>query len=476
MRKLFLFITVWVFSLSLFSQTEPYDISRLYTNKLSNGMTLIYYRIPDVSYSSLYLGFNAGSRYDEIGFEGESKLLEKLAFKGTAKIGSKNIAEELRFMNELEKIDEEILTLREKGESNNKEKEIDELIKKALLLRSKVDEQIIPRAFENVLYSYGAKYYYARSTPDFFEIGITFPKDFLEEIISLEGDFFVEPVFRNFYDERYNLFQEASSIQNASNSENYKRIMKSAFGEKSSDGIPSSIQKISLKQFKDYFKKALNPKYGVIVISGNYEWEKVFAVAEKYFGKITSDSKEPLMIPDVKFAKSSYTVFSDEGISIAFKKENISSQSEAAIDLIANYLTGGEKPLLQTRISDKIKSGNFLNGDPGLMPPSLLIITLKLKEGSDAESEAKKTTEFFLNFNKMNIDSKSFEQARKRLLFSIYLNSERSGNIVRQIGEGFLLSKESSYFFDYVKSVKTLSLETIKNISSKIFINEKEEK
>lgn len=474
MRKLFLFVVLLIFAFNLFSQTDPYDPSRIFTKKLSNGMTLIFYHIPDVSHSSLYLGFNAGSRYDEDGFEGESKLLEKLAFKGTAKIGSKNIVEESKWMSELEKIDEEIIALREKSGSDSKE--VDTLIQKALLLRSKIDEQIVPKAFENILYSCGVKYYYARSTPDFFEIGMTFPKDSLQEVISLEGDFLVEPVFRNFYDERYNLFQEEDSIQNASNSENYKKIMKSVFGEKAKFGTSSNVQKITLKQFRDYFKKALNPKYGVIVISGNYDWEKLSAIVEKYFGMIVSESKEPLKLPDIKLDKNFYSIFSDEGISIAFKKEKIESQSEAAIDFIANYLTSGEKPLLQTKISDKINGGNILNGDPGLMPPSLLIINLRLKQGSNGEDESKKANEFFLNFSKMAFDPKNFEQAKKRLLFSIYSSSERSGNIVRQIGEGFLLTKDPLYFFNYVKDAKTLSPESIKAVASQIFVGEKEEK
>jgi len=92
--KKVLFLISFLFSFFAFSETDSSDSTRFFEKQLQNGMTLIYYKIPNSEISSIYLGFKAGSRYDEFGYEGESQLLEMMAFKGTVRIGSKNFDEE----------------------------------------------------------------------------------------------------------------------------------------------------------------------------------------------------------------------------------------------------------------------------------------------------------------------------------------------------------------------------------------------
>ncbi|MCX7830432.1 MAG: insulinase family protein, partial [Acidobacteria bacterium] len=171
MRKLLIALSAVLYSIICISQITPYDSSNLYTKKLRNGMTLIFYYTPETSNSSIYIGFNAGNRYDENGFKGRSKLLERLAFKGSAKIGSKDVAEEYRLIKEIEKLDEEIIDKHKKGDFESND--LNTLVQKALLIRNKLRELAIPNAFEKILFSLGAKYHYARTTPDFFEIGMT---------------------------------------------------------------------------------------------------------------------------------------------------------------------------------------------------------------------------------------------------------------------------------------------------------------
>lgn len=468
MKRLSLIVLLF-YSFAIFCQESPYSSERITTSKLSNGMTFIYYYSPNISSTSLYLGFNAGSRYDEKGFEGESKLLERIAFAGSIKIASKNIGEELRLLKELEDLDEEITKNQNNGELDTKE--VNDLIQKAMLIRSKLNELTIPRSYETALFSIGARDHYARSTPDFFEIGITFPKEFLEKILLLLKDFLTEPNFSNFFDDRFMVFQEASSLTPEAIDQNYEKIQKKFFGEKYElqEKALSNVKKITLKTFKEYFKKALNPKYGVIVISSNYKFENVSNLVENYLGKIVSDKDEPLSLTSEDPKETFYLEKSTENILLAFAKNKNSFEEEAALDLISSYLTYGENSILSSKISDKIESGSVLNGAPGIFPPTLFLINLKLKKNADSSIEAKKIENFFLNFHNEKLDQNLLTKSKTQLLVRIYSNSERRGNMVRQIGEGYLLSKSPNYFFDYVKSIEKLTPEQIKVVAKTIF-------
>ncbi len=79
-------VLLFFLSVCVLCQNDAYDSSKLFTTQLDNGMTFIYCHNPTTSSSSLFWGFNAGSRYDEKNYEGESKLLERLAFKGTVNV------------------------------------------------------------------------------------------------------------------------------------------------------------------------------------------------------------------------------------------------------------------------------------------------------------------------------------------------------------------------------------------------------
>lgn len=468
--KRILLIVLLFFSFGIFCQQSPYSIERISMSKLSNGMTFIYYYSPNISATSLYLGFNAGSRYDEEGFEGESKLLEKIAFQGTLKIGSKNIAEELKLLKDLEDLDEEIAKRQNNGELDTKE--INDLIQKAMLIRSKLKELSIPRSYENVLFSLGAREYYARSTPDFFEIGITFPKESLEKILLLQRDFLTEPSFRSFFDDRFMVFQEGSSLNSEMINPNYEKIQKSFLGEKYElpEKTLKNVKNITLKTFKEYFKKALNPKYGVIVISSNYKFENVLELTEKYFGKIVSDKEEPLSLTSKESDKTFYLETSTENILLAFAKNKNSFEQEAVFDLISSYLTYGDNPIIFSKISDKIDNGSVINGIPGIHPPTLFFININLKKGSESSVEETKVKNFFLNFQNEKLDQNIFEKSKTKLLVRHYSNSERTGNMVRQIGEGYLLSKSPSYFFDYLKFIEKLTPEQVKAVAKTVFI------
>lgn len=464
MKKV-LFLISFLFSFFAFSETDSSDSTRFFEKQLQNGMTLIYYKIPNSEISSIYLGFKAGSRYDEFGYEGESQLLEMMAFKGTVRIGSKNFDEESKLSKDLENIGDQITLLQAEGKSG---KDVDDLIKKALLLKSKIEPLQAPLAFAKWFYDLGAKNRYAKSSKDFFEIGSSFPKESLEAVMAIEGEWLVQPAFRNFYEERAILYDYQSKVAKENVNDKYQILYSDSFGRKMTRGLPNA-NKITMQKFREYFKKALNPKFGVIVICGDYLFEYVDNLAETFFGKIVSDQEKPLFMDEIKNDKKVFSYLIEDELLLTIKKDDIEPEREAMLDLFTSNLFQSDSPIFSETFKKQVLRGMIINGDPGLCPPNLFLLRFQLKENSVGE-EARKNLRNSLEKNVFSkLSSQDFEKIKRNILKNVYSNSEKIDDLARSIGEGFLISGDPQYFIDYTTSLEKMTQQDANRIANSFF-------
>lgn len=463
--KKFLFLIFCVFSFFTFSETNSSISTRFVEKKLQNGMTLIYYKTPNSEISSIYLGFKAGSRYDEAGYEGESQLLERLAFKGTVRIGSKNFDEESRLSKDLEDIGDQITLLQAEGKSG---KDVDELIQKALLLKSKIEPLQTPESFAKWFYDLGAKNRYAKSSKDFFEIGSSFPKESLEAVMAVEGEWLVQPAFRNFYEERAILYDYQNKVAKENLTDKYQNIYSDAFGKKMVSRLPNA-DKITIKKFREYFKKALNPKFGVIVICGDYSFEYVSNLADTLFGKIVSDQEKPLFAEEIKNDKKVFDYLIEDELLLAIRKDSIEPQIEAVLDLFTSNLFQSDSLIFPDKFKKQVSRGMVINGDLGLCPPNLFLLRFRLKENSVGEEARKNLRQSLEKDIFSRLSPQDYEKIKRNILKNVYSNSEKIDDLARSIGEGFLISGDTKYFIDYTTSLEKMTQHDANRIANSFF-------
>ena len=188
---------------------------------LSNGMRWLLVEQHDSPTIAAGWTARVGSANERPGITGLSHFFEHMMFKGTKTIGTKNIDEDLRLIEEQEKVRDamraEMEVMREKlrrGEIDDLQKpeswteRYRELDKQFDALVQKQRETIIKDQMDQIYTKNGGEFLNAFTSQDQTAYFLRIPRNRLELWAWLESDRLKDPVFREFYSERDVVFEE----------------------------------------------------------------------------------------------------------------------------------------------------------------------------------------------------------------------------------------------------------------------------
>ena len=182
---------------------------------LDNGMKLLL--VPRKGDPNVAAGWVAkvGSVNERPGITGLSHLFEHMMFKGTKVIGTTNITEDLRLMQEMDEVKRQIRVeeqelnsphrLGEIGDLNdpsNRSEQHRELLQQLAELDKQQKAIMVKNEFDQIYRAAGASGMNAGTDHDFTIYFINVPANKLELWFWMESDRLLNPVFREFYAER----------------------------------------------------------------------------------------------------------------------------------------------------------------------------------------------------------------------------------------------------------------------------------
>jgi len=182
---------------------------------LSNGMKLLL--VPRKGDPNVAAGWVAkvGSVNERPGITGVSHLFEHMMFKGTRTIGTSNIKEDLRLMDQIDAVvanlrNEEQAQVRrlQLGEianltdPQNRSPRQNELLAELDRLQKKQKDFLVKNEFDKIYTAAGASGMNAGTSQDFTVYFINVPANKLELWFWMESDRLMNPVFREFYAEK----------------------------------------------------------------------------------------------------------------------------------------------------------------------------------------------------------------------------------------------------------------------------------
>ena len=185
---------------------KKYLEDQVYEFTLEKGIKFILVERPEIPVFSAILQIGAGSVDEPPGKTGVAHVFEHMAFKGTTTIGTRDYQAEKVLLDQIENLGAQ-LTEWQKGEAFDPE-EIDRL-KDELK-----DAQLEHRAFavdnelDEIYSRNGANFLNAGTGRDFTTYMISLPSNRLELWARIEVDRLLNPVFRQFYEERDVIMEE----------------------------------------------------------------------------------------------------------------------------------------------------------------------------------------------------------------------------------------------------------------------------
>jgi predicted Zn-dependent peptidase len=278
---------------------------------LDNGMRLLL--VPRKGDPNVAAGWLArvGSVNERPGITGLSHLFEHMMFKGTHAIGTKDIAENLKLIKEMDaaraELRQEEQTLIRKArlgeisdtkDPKHRSERHKELLAKFNELTKREKDLMVKDEFDRIYTTAGGSGMNAGTSNDFTVYFINVPANKLELWFWMESDRLRNPVFREFYSERDVVHEERRLRTDSTPTGKFDEQYESMFWQSSPYGWPvvgwpSDLEGITREEALDYFAVNYAPNNLTACLVGDVDPARAKELAQQYFGRLPRGPRPP---------------------------------------------------------------------------------------------------------------------------------------------------------------------------------------
>jgi len=367
---------------------------QIQTFTLANGLTFIVVERHAAPVFSFETVVNSGSANDGLGTTGLAHMMEHMAFKGTAIVGTKDYRAEKPLLDREETAWQALLDERRKGAHADSTR-LHGLEKSFGAATSASHDLVVSNEFQKVIEQAGAQNWNASTHNDFTNYFYSLPSNRLELWALMEGGRMGHPVFREFYKERDVVYEErrmrteSSPIGRLVDEFIHASYVAHPYGF-GGIGHPSDLKSFSRTQGDEFFRKYYVAKNMTVALVGDVSTPEVRTVAEKYFGDLSAAPLPPpidTVEPEQRAERR--VILEDPAQPLVLMGWHIPAATDPrypAYEALADLLAGGDWARLnKALVKDKktvarIQSGT---GFPGEKYPNQLVIFVVPAAGQD---------------------------------------------------------------------------------------------
>jgi predicted Zn-dependent peptidase len=263
---------------------------------LKNGWTFILVERPVAPVFSFMTRVNVGSAQEGAGQTGLAHMFEHMAFKGTPRLGTKDYQAEKKALVALEEAYQAYQE--EKLSRNANPEKVKSLFDVFKQRQKEASHYVIKNEFGDIIEREGGVALNAFTGADVTGYFYSLPANKVELFAYLESERFLQPVFREFYEERDVVMEERRL---RTESQPFGRLLEqfvsTAFMAHPYHhpviGYASDIQSYTMTDAKQFYEAQYVPSNMVTAIVGDIQAKQVIPLLEKYFGRIPAGSSPP---------------------------------------------------------------------------------------------------------------------------------------------------------------------------------------
>ncbi|NES80903.1 MAG: insulinase family protein [Moorea sp. SIO2B7] len=363
---------------------QPYlerVIERVTEFNLDNGMKFIVLENHEAPVISFVTYADVGGVDEPDGKTGVAHFLEHLAFKGTKQIGTTNYPKEKKLLDRLDQLFYQIQDAKKAGD----ETKIARLEAQFNQVETEARQYVKQNELGQIVETAGGVGLNAATSADYTMYFYSFPSNKLELWMSLESERFLEPVFREFYQEKEVILEERRlRTDNSPIGQMLEAFMDKAFSEhpykRPVIGYDEDIRNLTRKDVREFFETYYPPNNLTIAIVGDVNPEKVEQLAEIYFGRFpvkpapTSEIKvEPIQ---TKTREVTLKLPSQPWYLEGYHRPDINHPDNVVYDLISRLLSDGRTSRLYKSLVEEKQvalTAQGFSGFPGEKYPNLML-------------------------------------------------------------------------------------------------------
>jgi predicted Zn-dependent peptidase len=354
---------------------------------LDNGMRLLL--VPRKGDPNVAAGWIAhvGSVNERPGITGLSHLFEHMMFKGTHAIGTKDIAENLKLIKEMDDVraelrkEQQTLILKARlGEITDakdpkyRSERHKQLLAKFDELTKREKELIVKDEFDRVYTSAGGSGMNAGTSNDFTVYFINVPANKLELWFWMESDRLKNPVFREFYSERDVVHEERRLRTDSTPTGKFDEQFESMFWQSSPYGWPvvgwpSDLEGITREEALEYFAVNYAPNNLTACLVGDIDPARAVELARKYFGRLPRGprSPEPVRTSEMpQLAEKRMVAYAETNPEVRIRFHTVAEghPDDFVLDILGSVLSGRTGRLYKALVLQQAVANNaFAFGD-----------------------------------------------------------------------------------------------------------------
>lgn len=418
MKKLLAFLFILIFHL----YAQQFDIESYY---LKNGMKVILAPNKEVPSICFRIFFRVGGKYETPGTTGISHLFEHMMFNGSAKY--------------------------EPGM-------FDKLLE------------------ENGGYSNGSTW------NDFTNYWEEFNSDKLELVFDMEVDRMkaLKVDKNNLEQERYIVMEERrlsveNNPQNKMEEELYANAFLSHLYRQPVIGWMEDLKKITLDDCKYFYKTYYSPNNSILVLTGDFEKERVKKLIAKYFEKLPKakiPEHKKIIEPEQRGEKviNLYQNVELPSLLIGYKSCSINDSDFYAMDLLANILSKGLSSRFTKILSEdkKLITEAYAYQDP-MEDPGLFKIYAQARGQKEFEKLLNEIEKILEDIKVNGVTSNELEKAKNSKVLEFFDNFKTNQSLSFALGYFEILTGDYNNLFKVVEQYSKITSEDIKRVAQKYF-------
>ena len=438
---------------------------------LPNGLKVVFYRRSHAPVFSGQIWVKVGGVNEQIGHTGSAHMLEHMAFKGSETIGTKDYSSERKLLKRLDQL------------SLNKN-----LSKQQVKEKEKINKQLIKlwknNEFSRIYEDRGASGLNAATSKDYTYYMVDLPSNAFELWAWMESDRLVNPVFRQFYEEKEVVTEERRMRSDDDpNGKLYEQLIATAFLVHPNRfpviGWPSDLKNLERAVVKELHDTYYRPDNMVVSIVGDLDLATVKKTMEKYFSRFHKPKTEipAILTEEEKQSGTREVVVINKALprfALAYHKPVYPDADDMKFSVLHSILSDGRSSIFYRRLVEGKKMATSVSSSeaPGELYPSIFYVWGSPKKEIGNKKLITEVETILNELKEKEIPEKDIEAAKKRIRVELLGEMSSSHGLATTLGHAELLWGDWRKMLDMYDITFNVKPQDLRELARKYFTND----
>jgi predicted Zn-dependent peptidase len=307
------------------------------------------------------------------------------------------------------------------------------------------------------------------------------PANKLELWMALESERFLNPVFREFYQEQQVILEERRMrTENNPVGQMVEAFLDKAFTEhpykRPVIGYDEDIRNLSRQDVQDFYDQFYVPSNMTIAVVGDVDPANVKALAETYFGRFPQRPRPPqvktIEPPQPQAKEISLTLQSQPWYFEGYHRPAVSDPDDVVYDVMATILSSGRTSrLYQSLVEQKQLAlvAQGFNGFPGEKFPNLMLFYAQSAPGQNLEAVSQALHGEIERLKTEPVTPEELERAQNLLQASVLRSLDSNTGMAELLVKYQVLTGDWRNLFTQLQAIANVTPEDIQRVANQTF-------